>query len=67
MTTQSTDSKPKRRGRPLGYSPGPRLPPEDKTKPRSVRLNDSRWEKLKQLGTDWLEEAIDRADAPSRR
>jgi hypothetical protein len=29
--------------------------------PRAVRLNDERWEKLKLLGRDWLEKAIDRA------
>jgi hypothetical protein len=50
----------KRRGRPPG-STGPRLAPEDATKPRSVRLNDARWEKLKRLGTDWLARQIDRA------
>jgi len=37
------------------------LPPEDATKPRSIRLNDARWEKLKRLGSDWLTRAIDRA------
>ena len=36
-------------------------PPEDATKPRSVRLNDARWEKLKRLGSEWLARAIDRA------
>jgi hypothetical protein len=39
----------------------PALPPEESTKPRSVRLNDARWEKLKKLGSDWLARAIDRA------
>ena len=52
--------QPKRRGRPPG-SGGPRLAPEDATKPRSVRLTDARWEKLKRLGSDWLGAAIDRA------
>lgn len=52
--------QPKRRGRPPG-STGPRLAPEDATKPRSVRLNDARWDKLKRLGTGWLERQIDRA------
>jgi hypothetical protein len=31
------------------------------TKPRSVRLTDARWEKLKRLGASWLAKAIDRA------
>lgn len=32
--------------------------------PRSVRLNDARWEKLKLLGMDWLADRIDRAKPP---
>lgn len=59
MTTQ-----PKRRGRPPG-STGPRLSPEDATQPRSMRLNDARWEKLQRLGRDWLEREIDLARDPS--
>lgn len=59
----SAPEQPKRRGRPPG-SGGPRLAPEDATKPRSVRLNDARWAKLKRLGSDWLEGAIDRAREP---
>lgn len=47
--------QPKRRGRP------PVLSEADQTKPRSVRLDDARWAKLKVLGRDWLEQAIDRA------
>lgn len=49
--------QPKRMGRP----PGPALPPEQQTKPRSVRLNDVRWAKLKRLGSDWLAKQIDAA------
>jgi hypothetical protein len=44
------------------------LPPEEQTKPRSVRLNDTRWDKLKALnsnGSDWLNRAIDKAKIPS--
>lgn len=40
------------------------LPPEEATKPRSVRLNDARWAKLKLLGTAWLEARIDKAKLP---
>jgi len=37
-------------------------PPEEQTKPRSIRLNDARWEKLKRLiKAGWLNKAIDRA------
>lgn len=32
------------------------------TKPRSVRLNDARWARLKLLGREWLERAIDASD-----
>lgn len=42
----------------------PELPDDERTKTRSVRLNDARWEKLKRLGTDWLAKAIDRAKEP---
>ena len=41
------------------------LPPEEATKPRSVRLNDARWEKLKRLGADWLAKQIDKAKEPT--
>jgi hypothetical protein len=34
------------------------------TKPRSVRLNDARWEKLKRLGAEWLAKQIDKAKEP---
>lgn len=39
----------------------PALPPEQRTKPYSVRLTDARIEKLKRLGSEWLNKAIDRA------
>lgn len=42
----------------------PELPASEKTRPRSVRLNDARWAKCQRLGRDWLEEAIDAADEP---
>ena len=42
----------------------PELPPDEKTRPRSIRLNDERWDKLQRLGRDWLERAIDRAKVP---
>lgn len=47
--------------KPMGRPVGGGLPPEQQTKPRSVRLNDARWERLKQLGTGWLERQIDLA------
>jgi hypothetical protein len=50
-------------GRPPG-SGGPILAPEDATKPRSVRLNDTRWAKYRRLGRDWLEREIDGAKEP---
>lgn len=39
----------------------PVLPEGETGSPRSVRLNEDRWEKLKLLGRDWLEKSIDRA------
>lgn len=39
-------------------------PPDKATKPRSVRLNDARWEKLKRLGSEWLAKQIDKATEP---
>lgn len=47
--------RPKRRGRP------PVLSDAEQTKPRSIRLDDARWSKLKALGREWLERQIDRA------
>lgn len=40
------------------------MPTEEATKPRSVRLNDARWEKLKRLGAEWLAKQIDKAKEP---
>ena len=43
-------------------TPGrPSLPPDEQTKPRSIRLTDARWEKLKRLKSEWLNKAIDKA------
>jgi len=54
-----TDPKPPaKRGRPPA-PPGHEAP----TKPRSIRLDDARWEKLQALGREWLEKAIDKARA----
>lgn len=39
----------------------PPKPANQQTKPYSVRLNAARIEKLKLLGSDWLNRAIDRA------
>lgn len=42
-------------------------PPDQKTRPRSVRLNDARWEKFKALHKDdpeWLAKKIDKAKTP---
>ena len=36
-------------------------PPQEAAKPRSVRLDDARWAKLKALGREWLERIIDAA------
>lgn len=50
--------EPKPRGRP------PTLTPEEKTQPRTIRLTDGRWEKLRRLGSQWLARAIDKAKEP---
>lgn len=47
---------PKRMGRPP-------LPAGERKANRSVRLSDEHWAKLRALGTDWLERALDRAKA----
>jgi hypothetical protein len=41
------------------------LPVDEQTKPRSVRLTDARWEKLKRLGSEWLAKQIDKAKEPT--
>lgn len=43
------------------------LAPEERTAPRTIRLNDARWAKLKRLGTAWLTKAIDRAKEPTAK
>lgn len=52
-----------------GAPPGPRIPPEGRTKPRSVRLNNVRWAKYlairKKHGEAWLARVIDEETARS--
>lgn len=43
----------------------PPLPPDQKGNVRTVRLTDSRWEKLKLLGSMWLNMVIDAAIVPA--
>lgn len=47
----------KKRGRPA-------MPTELKGRVRTVRLTDERWEKLRRLGSQWLNNAIDKARPP---
>ena len=42
------------------------LPPEEKTQPHSVRHTDARWDKLKKLGSEWLNKRIDKAKLPDK-
>lgn len=51
ITGAGSEEKPK-----LGR---PELPVDEKTYPRSVRLNDARWAKLQRLKREWLEKMID--------
>jgi hypothetical protein len=45
---------------PLRHRPPlPADAPRSDKKVRSIRLSDAHWDKLKALGTDWLEAAID--------
>jgi len=39
----------------------PASSPAEARRVRAIRLNDSRWAKLRALGAAWLERAIDRA------
>lgn len=45
-----------------GRQPLPADAPRSDKRPRTIRLNDERWERLRALGTEWLEAAIDNAD-----
>jgi hypothetical protein len=53
------DKTPRPQGRPA-------LPPAQKTRPYSVRLTAARIEKLKLLGSEWLNKAIDKAKDPEK-
>lgn len=56
-----------RRPQPRRPRPGrPQLSPEQKPSSRSIQLNDARWKKLKELGSDWLDQAIDRVEQPKQ-
>lgn len=58
MKNQTAEqASPKKMGRPP-------LPPGERKTNRSVRLSDAHWAKLRALGTDWLERALDRAKNP---
>jgi len=58
---QDIATLPRLPGRPRGS----KIKAKDQRKPRSIRLNDSRWGKLQRLGSAWLEGAIDRAKEPA--
>lgn len=57
MSKAAAPAAPKRMGRPP-------LPPGERKPNRSVRLSDAHWAKLRLLGTEWLERAIEKAKAP---
>lgn len=42
-----------------GAQPGPRIPPAERTRPRSIALDDARWAKYRSLGTKWLKAKLD--------
>ncbi len=42
----------------------PPLPEEQRAVNGSIRLTPDRWAKLRELGTGWLNKAIDRAKVP---
>lgn len=50
--------------KPMGRPVGTAAPPEDRRKPRAVRLKLRHWEKLRRLGSEWLEGAIESAPEP---
>lgn len=41
----------------------PALDVDQRSKPRTIQLNDARWEKLQALGTEWLERTLDAQSA----
>ena len=43
----------------MGRPPLPADAPRSDKRPRTIRLDDERWERLRTLGTEWLEAAID--------
>lgn len=49
---------------PMGRPVGSGAPPEEQRKPRAVRLKPRHWDKLKRLGSEWLEGAIEAAPEP---
>jgi hypothetical protein len=40
-------------------APTPELDADQRSKLRTIQLNDARWEKLQALGIDWLERKLD--------
>ncbi|WP_172705443.1 hypothetical protein [Variovorax paradoxus] len=58
MTKQEKDER-ARMGRPP-------LPEGQKAVTSSLRLTPARWEKLRGLGMDWLNRAIDKAKLPTK-
>lgn len=48
----------------MGRPPLPADAPRSEKSPRTVRLDDERWAKLRRLGTEWLEREIDYAPEP---
>lgn len=59
MTTKTAaQAKPKRMGR-------PELPPEDRTKPRTIWMTDAEWGKVQAAPKGWVRGLVRRAKVPA--
>ena len=52
--------------RPVGRPRGSVIQPADVKKPRTIRLDDARWDKYKHLSAGWLESKIDAEPPPDQ-
>lgn len=56
----SKTQEPKRMGR-------PELPPEDRTKPRTIWMTDAEWAKVQAAPKGWVRGLVQRARVPAQR
>ena len=61
-TSEAEGSNPSQRTKKIGR---PKLPPEDRTKPRTIWMSDGEWVKVQAAPKGWVRSLVTRAKLPA--